>query len=102
VLLRILIYALFSVLILSSTQITGEAFTAIAFMRNAVSIGIPFAIAPWIQSNGLQNMFITCGFISLGVTLSIFPMVLWGKDARRSLAGRYRGIVEKYGHGGPQ
>ncbi|KAJ5996297.1 hypothetical protein N7522_007957 [Penicillium canescens] len=93
---------IFSVLMILSTQITGEAFTAVAFMRNAVSIGIPFAITPWIQRNGLQNMFVACGFISFGVTLTIIPMVIWGKAARRALAGRYRGIVEEHGHAGPQ
>jgi hypothetical protein len=92
----------FSVLMILSTQITGEAFTAVAFMRNAVSIGIPFAITPWIQRNGLQNMFVACGFISFGVTLTIIPMVIWGKAARRALAGRYRSIVEEHGHAGPQ
>jgi hypothetical protein len=71
-------------------------------MRNAVSIGIPFAITPWIQRNGLQNMFVACGFISFGVTLTIIPMVVWGKAARRALAGRYRSIVEEHGHAGPQ
>ncbi|OQD84414.1 hypothetical protein PENANT_c013G09708 [Penicillium antarcticum] len=91
------------VLVMDSYQdITGEAFTAVAFMRNAVSIGIPFAISPWIQSNGLQTMFIACGFISFGVTLTIIPMVIWGKDVRRGLAGRYRGIVEKHGRAGPR
>jgi hypothetical protein len=92
----------FSVLMILSTQITGEAFTAVAVMRNAVSIGIPFAITPWIQRNGLQNMFVACGFISFGVTLTIIPMVVWGKAARRALAGRYRSIVEEHGHAGPQ
>ncbi|KAJ5964319.1 uncharacterized protein N7479_004195 [Penicillium vulpinum] len=79
----------------SYTEITGDAFTAVAFMRNAVSIGIPFAIYPWIERNGIQNMFIVCGALSLAITGSIIPMVLWGKAARRATAGRYRDIVER-------
>jgi hypothetical protein len=71
-------------------QITGDAFTGVAFIRNAFSIGIPFAITPWIESNGLSNMFITCGFISLGVTLTMVPMVYYGKRIRRATAKRYR------------
>jgi peroxiredoxin len=67
-------------------------------MRNAVSIGIPFAITPWIQRNGIQNMFIACGMISLTVTASIIPMILWGKSARRRLAAHYRSIVDEHGH----
>lgn len=66
-------------------------------MRNTVSIGIPFAITPWIERQGLQNMFIVCGMISLGVTASIIPMVLWGKPARRAFAARYRGFGNLHG-----
>ena len=72
-----------------SVQITGDAFTAVAFIRNAFSIGIPFAISPWIKVNGLQNMFVTCGFISLGVTGLIIPMIVFGKRLRRRLAPFY-------------
>ncbi|KAJ5373987.1 Major facilitator superfamily domain general substrate transporter [Penicillium concentricum] len=81
----------------SYREITGDAFTAMAFMRNAVSIGIPFAISPWIQRNGIQNMFIACGMMSLAVTGTIIPMIVWGKSARRALTGRYHDIV-KHGH----
>jgi high-affinity Fe2+/Pb2+ permease len=65
-------------------------------MRNAVSIGIPFAIAPWIQRSGIQTMFIICGMISLAVTATMIPMVLWGKKARRAMAPRYLSIVDRY------
>ncbi|KAI2708476.1 hypothetical protein CBS147332_6537 [Penicillium roqueforti] len=83
----------------SYREITGDAFTAVTFMRNAVGIAIPFAISPWIQRNGIQNMFIACGMLSLAITGTITPMVLWGKSGRRALAGRYRDIV-KNGHAG--
>ncbi|KAJ5632452.1 MFS general substrate transporter [Penicillium lividum] len=81
----------------SYREMTGDAFTGIAFMRNAVSIGIPFAITPWIERNGTQNMFIACGFISLGITSLMIPMILWGKDARRASAARYYRLVQKQG-----
>ncbi|KAJ5285659.1 hypothetical protein N7524_000965 [Penicillium chrysogenum] len=81
----------------SYREITGDAFTAVAFMRNAVGIAVPFVISPWIQRSGIQNMFITCGMLSLAITGTIIPMVLWGKSARRALAGRYRDIAD-HGH----
>ncbi|KAJ6190629.1 hypothetical protein N7519_000650 [Penicillium mononematosum] len=81
----------------SYREITGDAFTAVAFMRNAVGIAVPFVISPWIQRSGIQNMFITCGMLSLAITGTIVPMVFWGKSARRALAGRYRDIAE-HGH----
>ncbi|KAJ5810235.1 MFS general substrate transporter [Penicillium pulvis] len=81
----------------SYREITGDAFTGIAFMRNAVSIGIPFAISPWIERDGLQDMFIACGFISLAITSLMIPMIFWGKDARRASAARYYRVMEKQG-----
>ncbi|KAJ5935274.1 hypothetical protein N7466_004821 [Penicillium verhagenii] len=81
----------------SYIEVTGDAFTAIAFMRNAVSIGIPFAISPWMEKNGTQNMFIACGFICLGVTSLMVPMIIWGKDARRASAALYRRMIETQG-----
>ncbi|KAJ5128807.1 hypothetical protein N7448_002520 [Penicillium atrosanguineum] len=90
--------AVLTLVIDSYRDITGDAFTGIAFVRNAVSIGIPFAINPWIQRDGLQNMFIASGFISLAVTGLIIPMIIWGKDSRRKLAGKYYSLVDAQGH----
>ncbi|KAJ5631443.1 MFS general substrate transporter [Penicillium longicatenatum] len=81
----------------SYREITGDAFTGIAFVRNVVSIGIPFAISPWITEDGIQNMFIACGFISLAVSALMIPMIFWGKDARRASAARYYRVMEKQG-----
>ena len=68
-------------------------------MRNAFSIGIPFAITPWMHHSGLQNMFIICGFVALAINAWIIPMVIWGKDARRVFASRYYAVVGEQAHG---
>ncbi|CAI7613110.1 unnamed protein product [Penicillium palitans] len=81
----------------SYREITGDAFTAVAFMRNTVSIAIPFATTPWVHRNGIQNMFIACGMMSLAVNGMTIPMVIWGKSARRALTNRYLDIVKR-GH----
>ncbi|KAH2828228.1 hypothetical protein KXV85_008887, partial [Aspergillus fumigatus] len=74
----------------SYRDITGDAFTGVAFLRNAISIGIPFAISPWLERSGAQNMFLTYRFVSLAVTLTIIPMVLYGRKMRMLTAARYR------------
>ncbi|RAK95300.1 putative MFS transporter [Aspergillus ibericus CBS 121593] len=79
----------------SYRDITGDAFTGVAFIRNAISIGIPFATSPWLHRSGPRNMFIACGFISLAITLTIIPMVIWGKQMRKNTAERYRTIAAK-------
>ncbi|KAE8416419.1 major facilitator superfamily domain-containing protein [Aspergillus pseudocaelatus] len=73
----------------SYMEITGDAFTGVAFLRNAFSIGIPFAISPWMEHSGLTKMFVACGFISLGVTMTLLGMIMYGKRIRRATAKRY-------------
>ncbi|KAE8382452.1 major facilitator superfamily domain-containing protein [Aspergillus bertholletiae] len=73
----------------SYMEITGDAFTVVAFLRNAFSIGIPFAISPWMEKSGLTKMFVACGFISLGITLTIWAMIIYGKRIRHATAKRY-------------
>lgn len=45
--------------------------------------------------DGLSNMFIACGFISLAISGLCIPMVIWGEDSRRKLAPLYRTMGEK-------
>ncbi|EAW06966.1 putative MFS transporter [Aspergillus clavatus NRRL 1] len=81
----------------SYMDVTGDAFTGIAFLRNAFSIGIPFAVMPWLERDGMSNMFIACGFISLGITLLTIPMIMYGKQFRRMTEARYRLMAAKQG-----
>ncbi|RAH47199.1 putative MFS transporter [Aspergillus brunneoviolaceus CBS 621.78] len=83
----------------SHVLLTGDAFTGVAFMRNVFSIGIPFAISPWMETYGLTKMFITVGFISLGVNLMLVVMVIYGKRFRRAKAHRYRELAAQQGQG---
>ncbi|QUC16857.1 uncharacterized protein UV8b_01098 [Ustilaginoidea virens] len=77
----------------SYVDITGEAFTGIVLIRNTFSIGITFAVTPWMQTSGLTSMFITCSLLSLAVSLTMLPMVYYGKRFRRATARRYRAIA---------
>ncbi|PYH46926.1 putative MFS transporter [Aspergillus saccharolyticus JOP 1030-1] len=83
----------------SHVLLTGDAFTGVAFMRNVFSIGVPFAISPWMETSGLTNMFITVGFISLGVNLMLVVMIIYGKRFRRAKAHRYRELAAQQGRG---
>ncbi|KAL2064573.1 hypothetical protein VTL71DRAFT_3710 [Oculimacula yallundae] len=76
-------------------ELTAEAFVGIAFIRNAISIAIPFSMVPWLKKMGLSNMFILCGVLSFVVALLFVPMIIWGKRIRAALAPRYWRLVEK-------
>lgn len=62
-----------------------------------MSIGIPFAVIPWMERSGLKNMFITCGFVSLAISGLILPMIIYGKRLRIRLAPRYRRFADMQG-----
>lgn len=48
-----------------------------------------------MKNLGLQNMFIVAGFVNFGISLLILPMILFGKPARKLLAGRYFKMMEQ-------
>ncbi|KAI1874387.1 hypothetical protein JX265_004595 [Neoarthrinium moseri] len=87
----------FTMLIDSYTKLTAEAFVGVAFLRNAVSIGIPSAMVPWWTAMGLSNMYIVCGFVSLAIGLLYVPLVIWGKKIRIALTPRYESLIAKKG-----
>ncbi|KAH7043919.1 major facilitator superfamily domain-containing protein [Macrophomina phaseolina] len=89
--------AAFTLVIDAYRPLTAEAFVGVAFVRNAVSIPIPFAITPWLKGMGLTNMFVTCGVVSLVISSLFVPMIIWGKRMRAALAPRYYMLLDKQG-----
>ncbi|GJC81664.1 putative MFS-type transporter C1271.10c [Colletotrichum liriopes] len=85
----------FTLVIDTYRELTAEAFVGIAFIRNAVSVGVPSALVPWMSSMGLSNMYILSGAVSLLIGLLYVPMIIWGKRIRTALAPRYWRLVEK-------
>ncbi|KAJ0362114.1 hypothetical protein COL154_006424 [Colletotrichum chrysophilum] len=85
----------FTLLIDTYRELTAEAFVGVAFIRNAVSVGVPSALVPWMSSMGLSNMYILSGAIALVIGLLYVPMIIWGKRIRTALAPRYWRLVEK-------
>ncbi|KAE8351824.1 major facilitator superfamily domain-containing protein [Aspergillus coremiiformis] len=77
----------------SYPSLAGEATAAVISIRNVVGCGMTFAIAPWIQHNGLQNTFIAVGFLAFAVFYSGGLFIWKGKTFRRIGAKRYYAIV---------
>ncbi|KAG4281738.1 hypothetical protein FPRO06_10642 [Fusarium proliferatum] len=74
----------------SYQAITGEAFIGVAFMRNAFSIAISFALVPWLDAQGLQNMTIVMGLWALAMAFLHIPMMVWGKRIREKTETSYK------------
>lgn len=70
-------------------KMVAEAFIGVIVVRNAFAVIIIFAMAPWIDKVGLENMYITVGCFSLIPLLLTIPMIIWGKELRRRSESRY-------------
>ncbi|KAJ5368092.1 major facilitator superfamily domain-containing protein [Penicillium cataractarum] len=79
----------------SYQAVTGEAFIGIAFIRNCFSIAIFFALVPWMDAQGLQNMSIVMGVWATVVAFLHVPLIVWGKRFRKRTAAKYQKMVEK-------
>ncbi|RFN49073.1 hypothetical protein FIE12Z_6714 [Fusarium flagelliforme] len=77
----------------SYQAITGEAFIGVAFMRNAFSIAISFALVPWLEAQGLVNMTIVMGVWALLMGFLHVPLQIWGKRIREKTEASYRSMV---------
>lgn len=74
-------------------QIIAEGLIIITVVRNGIATATTFAINPWLNGLGLQNMFISVGCISLGILLLTIPMVFWGRKARYHTAGFHNEVA---------
>ncbi|KAI9375929.1 major facilitator superfamily domain-containing protein [Aspergillus egyptiacus] len=78
-------------------EILGDALVGVAFVRNGLATAFVFALTPWIEATGLENMFISVAWIAMALQLTIIPMIIWGKTMRGWTAARYRQMVQQPG-----
>jgi hypothetical protein len=79
---------------MSWLQLTAECFVFVTFVRNAVTVAVPFYNISWIESMGLTKMFAMAGCINLFFSLLFIPLVIYGKRIRIALHGHYDRMVE--------
>ncbi|KAL6233070.1 hypothetical protein BDW75DRAFT_232294 [Aspergillus navahoensis] len=71
-------------------RIVGDALVGVAFVRNGLATIFVFVLTPWIKTSGLINMFIAVACIATAMTLTMVPMIVFGKRLRAWTAARYR------------
>ncbi|KAJ2982104.1 hypothetical protein NQ176_g1608 [Zarea fungicola] len=79
-----------TVLVDSYQDLTGESFVAVAFVRNALSIGMFFGLVPWLNAQGLQNLSIVMGVIAIAAGFLHIPLQIWGKRLRIKTQAKYK------------
>lgn len=79
-------------------EIGGETMAAVVVVRNTIGFAINYAVTPWYTNMGLQNCFVTAAMVSVACTVTVGPVLVWGKQVRRWSAARYWRYVEARGH----
>lgn len=54
-----------------------------------------FAIVPWMDSQGIQNMYIVDAVWAFVMACLHIPLIIWGKKIRQRTAGLYEGLAMK-------
>ncbi|GAB7358070.1 hypothetical protein MBLNU230_g0232t1 [Neophaeotheca triangularis] len=75
-------------------EIGGESMASVMVIRNTIGFGFSYAITPWYTDMGLQDCFITAGFVSLACMATFLLMIWKGKTLRRLSAKTYWEYVE--------
>ncbi|KAF2174058.1 hypothetical protein M409DRAFT_62222 [Zasmidium cellare ATCC 36951] len=75
-------------------EISGESMASVIIIRNTMGFGFSYAITPWYTDVGLQDCFLTAGFVSLACMMTFLGMVWKGKALRRWSARAYWRYVE--------
>ncbi|KAF4844120.1 putative MFS-type transporter [Colletotrichum siamense] len=83
----------FTIVIDTYKATTAESFVFITFIRNAATIGVPFAVVPWLDSMSLTNISIICGCVTTSICFLFIPLLIWGRDIRVALHARYDRLV---------
>ena len=70
-------------------EMISDAFIGIVVVRNIMSMVVTFCLSPWIERDGLKNVFIIAGCLSLVPLFGTPLMIKYGKQLRRMSANRY-------------
>ncbi|KAI4681300.1 uncharacterized protein J4E84_007536 [Alternaria hordeiaustralica] len=71
-------------------EILGDAMIGIVFVRNLFAVVILFALTPWTNNMGIQNVSIITAAVCFAILLIPIPLLLWGKKIRVATATKYK------------
>lgn len=81
----------------------ADALVGVTFVRNGLATVFVFAVTPWTDAVGLQNVFLTFGMIQLAILVpGTVGLLYFGKRIRAWTAAKYHHYsirqVEPRGH----
>ncbi|KAF2153876.1 major facilitator superfamily transporter [Myriangium duriaei CBS 260.36] len=70
--------------------ILGDALVGVILVRNGLSVVILFALTPWLDAMGVQNLTILLAMLVLVLLMLPVPLLIWGKKLRVWSTPAYR------------
>ena len=74
--------AIYNISYTDISQVIGDAFAAVCFIRNAFATIIAITLTNWINGVGLDAVFATSAALSFVFAATTVPMLIWGKRMR--------------------
>ena len=76
-------------------QIVGDALVGVTFTRNIIGTILVFALSPWMDAVGTQNVIITITAIGTVVLSFVGLFIFKGKEFRVRTTKRYRHYAQR-------
>ncbi|RDW69881.1 putative synaptic vesicle transporter SVOP [Coleophoma crateriformis] len=76
-------------------EIVADSMVALTVTRNIVATVFVFAISPWIEGIGMQNVYIMLGVLTAVILLTVFVFIFYGKRIRIKTTSKYRFFTGK-------
>ena len=81
----------------SYREVAGDAMVTMILIRSSMGFGFNYAVTPWLEKSGVQNLYIAIAFIGMFFWGLSFLFIWLGKKTRQLTARDYWTMVEKYG-----
>lgn len=81
----------------SYKEVSGDGLVTMIIIRNTIGFGFGYAVTPWLQNSGTQNLYVEIGCIGVALWATTFLMIIFGKKFRKDSSSTYWNLVEKYG-----
>ncbi|KAH3661486.1 hypothetical protein OGAPHI_006333 [Ogataea philodendri] len=77
-------------------EVSGDGLVTMILIRNSMGFGFSYAVTPWLDAVGVQNLYIAIGCIGMFFWAISFVMIALGKKFRRMSASSYWRLIDKY------
>ncbi|KAJ4252440.1 hypothetical protein NW762_011041 [Fusarium torreyae] len=79
----------------SYAEVIADGMVASTFTRNALATGLIFALTPWVDATGIQNVMLVLAIFAVVLWGVAVVLIVYGKRLRQYTASRYKTIALK-------